>query len=42
MEEAWAVIQKHPGVKMSIDIFSAGLVFFRNEFLVKQQFIIRF
>jgi len=42
MEEAWAVIQKHPGVKMSIDIFSAGLVFFRSEFLVKQQFIIRF
>ncbi|HEV3222266.1 MAG TPA: class I SAM-dependent methyltransferase [Puia sp.] len=42
MEEAWAIIQHHPKVKMSIDIFSAGLVFFRNEFQVKQQFIIRF
>ena len=42
MEEAWAIIQRHPKVKMSIDIFSAGLVFFRDEFKVKQQFIIRF
>jgi predicted O-methyltransferase YrrM len=42
MEEAWDIIQKNPRVKMSIDIFSAGLVFFRDEFQVKQQFIIRF
>jgi predicted O-methyltransferase YrrM len=42
MEEAWELIQKHPGVKMSIDIFSAGLVFFRTEFRVKQHFTIRF
>lgn len=42
MEEAWDIIQNHPRVKMSIDIFSAGLVFFREEFLVKQQFTIRF
>ncbi len=42
MEEAWEIIQKHPKVKMSIDIFSAGLVFFREEFQVKQSFIIRF
>jgi predicted O-methyltransferase YrrM len=42
MEEAWVIIQNHPSVKMSIDIFSAGLVFFRNEFQVKQQFVIRF
>lgn len=42
MEEAWDIIQQDPRVKMSIDIFSAGLVFFREEFLVKQQFIIRF
>jgi len=42
MEEAWEIIQHDPRVKMSIDIFSAGLVFFRNEFRVKQQFIIRF
>jgi predicted O-methyltransferase YrrM len=42
MEDAWEIIQNHPRVKMSIDIFSAGLVFFRNEFQVKQQFVIRF
>jgi len=42
MEEAWEIIQNHPHVKLSIDIFSAGLVFFRNEFRVKQQFVIRF
>jgi predicted O-methyltransferase YrrM len=42
MEEAWATILEHPRVKMSIDIFSAGLIFFRDEFRVKQQFIIRF
>jgi predicted O-methyltransferase YrrM len=42
MEEAWAIIQADSRVKMSIDIFSAGLVFFRDEFRVKQQFIIRF
>jgi predicted O-methyltransferase YrrM len=42
MEEAWAIIEKHPKVKISVDIFSAGLVFFRDEFQVKQQFIIRF
>ena len=42
MEEAWAIIQADPRVKMSIDIFSAGLVFFRDEFKVKQQFVIRF
>jgi len=42
MEEAWDIIQADPRVKMTIDIFSAGLVFFRNEFKVKQQFVIRF
>jgi predicted O-methyltransferase YrrM len=42
MEEAWEIIQRDPRVKMSIDIFSAGLVFFRDEFKVKQQFVIRF
>jgi predicted O-methyltransferase YrrM len=42
MEEAWAIIRNHPGVKMTVDIFSAGLVFFREEFQVKQHFMIRF
>jgi predicted O-methyltransferase YrrM len=42
MEEAWEIIQKHPAVKMTIDIFSAGLIFFREEFQVRQHFQIRF
>jgi predicted O-methyltransferase YrrM len=42
MEEAWSIIQGHPKVKLSIDIFSAGLIFFRDEFQVKQKFLIRF
>lgn len=42
MEEAWLEIQSNPKVKMSIDIFSAGLIFFRDEFQVKQHFVIRF
>lgn len=42
MEEVWALIRDHPKVKMTVDIFSAGLVFFRDEFQVKQQFMIRF
>jgi predicted O-methyltransferase YrrM len=42
MEEAWEIIRQHPVVKMSIDIFSAGLIFFRTEFQVKQHFTIRF
>jgi predicted O-methyltransferase YrrM len=42
MEEAWTIICRDPRVKLSIDLFSAGLIFFREEFLVKQEFIIRF
>jgi predicted O-methyltransferase YrrM len=42
MEEAWSVAQADSRVKMSIDIFSAGLIFLREEFKVKQKFIIRF
>jgi predicted O-methyltransferase YrrM len=42
MEEAWEMIKQYPEVKMTIDIFSAGLVFFRNEFRVNQHFTIRF
>jgi predicted O-methyltransferase YrrM len=42
MEEAWSVVQADSRVKMSVDIFSAGLIFLREEFKVKQKFIIRF
>ena len=42
MEEAWAIIQADERVKLTIDIFSAGLVFFRDELKVRQKFVIRF
>ena len=40
MEEAWDEIKKHPKVKVTIDSYQWGLVFFRQE-QVKQNFIIR-
>ncbi|MDO6429843.1 class I SAM-dependent methyltransferase [Flavitalea sp. BT771] len=41
MEEAWARIQDDPRVYMTIDLFFIGLVVLRNEFKVKQHFVIR-
>jgi predicted O-methyltransferase YrrM len=42
MEEAWAVIKKDARVLLTVDLFFIGLVFFREEFRVKQDFVIRF
>jgi len=42
MEEAWAFIQNDSRVKLTVDLFFFGVIFFRNEFKVKQDFIIRF
>lgn len=42
MEKAWEEIKAHPAVQYTIDIFFLGFVFFRNEFKVKQNFVIRF
>ena len=42
MEEAWKLIQQHPSVTLTIDLFFIGLVFFSTDFKVKQDFIIRF
>ena len=41
MEAAWNIIRKHPAVKVSIDIYHMGIVFFREE-LSKEDFIIRY
>ena len=41
MKQAWSYIIKHPSVKVSIDLFFIGIVFFRKE-LSKEDFIIRF
>lgn len=40
MNEAWEIIKIHPKVKVTIDTFQWGFVFFRNE-QVKEHFIIR-
>lgn len=42
MEKAWEEIKSHPSVQYTIDIFFLGFVFFREEFKVKQNFVIRF
>lgn len=42
MEEAWQVIQQHPSVTLTIDLFFIGIVFFRKEQKVAQHFSVRF
>ena len=41
MNSAWKKIKAHPSVKVTIDLFQCGMVFFR-EGLSKEDFIIRF
>jgi len=42
MEEAWKAIRENPAVTLTIDLFFAGIVFFKKDFKVKQHFSIRF
>lgn len=42
METAWNTIRNDPRVYLTIDLFFIGLVFRRDEFKIKQDFIIRF
>ena len=42
MEEAWETIKADPLVTLSIDLFFIGLIFFRNDFKIKQHFVINF
>lgn len=42
MEAAWNVIQQHPTVTLTIDLFFIGLVFINPNFKEKQHFSIRF
>ena len=42
MESAWEEIKIHSSVTLSIDLFFIGLVFFKKDFKVKQDFIIQF
>lgn len=41
MEEAWEIIKNHPEVKVTVDLFQWGMVFFRKE-QEKEHFKIRF
>ncbi|UOR05921.1 class I SAM-dependent methyltransferase [Hymenobacter aerilatus] len=41
MERAWAAVQQHPAVSLTIDLFYVGLVFFRPN-QPKQHFTLRF
>ena len=41
MKKAWKVIQEHPKVTVTIDLYILGIVFF-NPDLTKQNFVIRF
>lgn len=42
METSWENIKMHKEVKLTIDVFKLGIVFFRKEQLEKENFIIRF
>lgn len=42
MEQAWETIKADENVRLTIDLFFIGLVFFKKEFKVKQHFTIRF
>jgi predicted O-methyltransferase YrrM len=41
MEEAWKEIREHPSVKVTIDLFRLGLIFFSDR-LSKEEFILQF
>lgn len=42
MAEAWSEIKNNPRVRMTIDCFQFGMVFFKEEFREKQHFILKF
>ena len=42
MEKAWAEVQNHEAVTMTIDLFFIGIVLFKPDFKIKQHFSVRF
>jgi predicted O-methyltransferase YrrM len=42
MEAAWEEIKKDESISLTIDLFFIGIVFFRKEQLVKQDFTIHY
>jgi hypothetical protein len=42
MAKAWEEIKSATEVTLSLDLFYFGIVFFRKEFLHKQDFVLRY
>lgn len=42
MEEAWKTIKAHPKVRLTIDLFHFGLVFFREEQKEPEHFVLKY
>jgi predicted O-methyltransferase YrrM len=42
MEEAWAIIQQHPAVTLTIDLFFIGIVCLNKDIKTSQHFIIKY
>lgn len=42
IERAWEQIKQHEAVTLTVDLFHLGLIFFRKENIIKENFIIRF
>jgi predicted O-methyltransferase YrrM len=42
MQKAWQEIKDHPEVTISLDLFYAGIIFFRKEQQQKEHFILRY
>jgi predicted O-methyltransferase YrrM len=42
MEEAWEEIKNHEAVTLTIDLFFIGIVFLKENFKVKQHFVVRY
>ncbi len=40
MERAWKSVQQHPSVRLSIDLYRCGMVFFRTEQREKEHFLL--
>lgn len=42
MQAAWDEIKAHPSVTLSVDLFFIGIVWFRKEIKVKQDFVLKY
>ena len=42
MTDAWTTIKQNEKVRLTIDVFQLGFVFFRTERLAKEDFVLRY